>query len=256
MSTSCAVETGYCVPAAAADMLTSRESLKPLIEEWWNENGWGLCSIPNVPRPAVLARQLASFRYEDATFALMAQGAGMTPVWLSYNGDNFHTSSSLKRSYLHPIFCSGLGKRKGLPVLHGEKIAKMDQAVGRSLDSIVTNGGSTLVQYHNAHQDRVFPGAVRGDNTAWVRQMGGVSQYYLAYLSMFIAHGVLFEDYHGGESGSALDSFTQDVFEPAYAGVLAMFGVCPIITKLPWWNEMRYYPADPNWRDHGIKLLP
>jgi hypothetical protein len=254
MQTSCAVQAKYFDAQEASAELEVRSRLKVEVERWWIRNGWGFAPLPSVVKPAVLARQLATFRYEDATFAVMAENSGMTPVWLSYNGDRMHTASSLKRTYLQPIFSSGVGRNGGLR-LRKEFLASIQSSAGTELAAISTSKGVSLVQYHNMHQDRVYPGAVRADNTRWLRQIGKAKDYYLAYLSIFIAHAVLFEDYHGGESGAELGGFTDTVFEPAYEAVTEMFGMQPLMVRLPWWSDMQYYPSDANWRAHGVRLV-
>lgn len=253
-----AVTTDYHQACVAAETLQVREKIKPLVEEWWQENGWGMTSLPQIPNAAVLARQLATFRYEDAVFASMSEEVGLVPVWFSYTGDKFSTESKLKRSYLHPVYCDGCGRNKGLKLRTERLVADMNRYSGRTLDQISTLHGVSLVEYHHEHLQQMYPDALTCDNTQWLKKIGtganAAKKYYCAYLSLFLAHAVLFEDYHGGESGTALDNFTSEVFEPAYAEVAKLFGVSPLIVKLPWWNELQYYPANSNWKDHGVRL--
>jgi hypothetical protein len=105
-----------------------------------------------------------------------------------------------------------------------------------------------------------YPPAVVEDlsqaNSLWG---GRANDYYEAYLSLFISHAILFEDYHGGESGAELGGFTARVFEPAFAALEERFGYTPIIVRLPWWKELGLFP-DPElsarfpWRLHRFAL--
>ncbi len=249
------IPTKYYEPEEIALHFAARAKLRLVVQEWWLENGWGMPPLPaEVEAPAILARQLATFRYEDAAFVLLAERAGLTPVWLSYNGDKFYTGSNLKRSYLHPVYSTGAGRNGGLRTFK-RKLADPKACTGMRFTEISTICGLGLPEYHNAHQDRVYPGAIRADNTAWVKNIGTAKQYYRAYLSLFLAHSVLFEDYHGGESGSELDGFTEQVFQPAYEELYSLFGLNPLIVKMSWRDEMKYYPADANWRNHGVNLV-
>ncbi len=249
------VAVRYFTAEEAAEEQQRRASILLLVEEWWLENGWGWPDLPIAPSRAVIARQLHSFRYEDAVFATMAMSAGMSPVWMSYTGDKMSTESNLKRSYIRPVFCSGVGRNGGLK-LKSEQLTTTEASFGRRLDQIKIVGGTLLADYHQRHQERMFPGALRGDSTAWVQQIGRARDYYAAYLSLFLAHAVLFEDYYAGESGPALGPFTLEVFEPAHQKLVDLFGVEPLLVKLPWWDGLQYYPADPNWNNHGIRIEP
>jgi hypothetical protein len=99
-----------------------------------------------------------------------------------------------------------------------------------------------------------MPGSIRVDMSEWLQRLGKAKNYYQAYLALFVAHNVLFEDYHGGEStgNGQLGGFTADVFEPAWHAVRDRFGVAPMITPLPWFPELAYYPANGEWMNHGI----
>ncbi|MEK7102665.1 MAG: hypothetical protein AAB912_03490, partial [Patescibacteria group bacterium] len=112
--------------------------------------------------------------------------------------------------------------------------------------------GTSLLSWHHAQLERMVPGATYADATPWLQKIGNAWAYYELALSIYVAHGVLFEDYHGGESGTKLDSFTVQVFEPAWEAVRRRFGVSPLIVRLPWGPGFDCYPNNQAWRDHGI----
>ncbi|MBI4065617.1 hypothetical protein HY412_00280 [Candidatus Kaiserbacteria bacterium] len=123
----------------------------------------------------------------------------------------------------------------------------------KRLDEIETREGP-LPEVHRQLQDKLIPGARRGDVTEWYRRIPGTPKTlrYEAFLSLFVAHSVLFEDYHGGESGQALYGFTQLVVEPAWQRLADIFGEKPLIVKMSWRPEFAWYPADESWPKHGI----
>jgi len=232
-------------------ILAERSNLKSEVEKWWKASGFGAPPLPDIPNMAILARQVATFRYEDAAFVKHAEGEGLTPVWFEYTGDKLSQESSFKRSLIEVHVSKGRGKRGGLKTKSIETVANLSEWNGKPLNTVMTSSGN-LVDFHHAIQDRIRPGSLRIDGTDWVKKMGGAKRYYEAYLSVFIAHAILFEDFHGGESGKTLHSFTATVFEPAWRTVTARFGATPLITPLAWSPEYRFYPADASWLEDGV----
>ncbi|MEK7582973.1 MAG: hypothetical protein AAB483_01030 [Patescibacteria group bacterium] len=257
--------------------MLGRQDLRAKVEAWWVTEGWGIPPFHvTTELPGFLVRNIATARYEDCLFALMAERAGFTPVWGQFVRDIHSMRSSVKKSYLVGEFCSGRGKRGGpktdrhefLRVANGRPGPKRtlhlvhERWVDREIRLITEERtGESLVARHNGYQRRIL--GVEDDRriefSAWLRQERGgkvdkSQAYYPRYLSMFVAHAVLFEDYHGGESGTELDGFTATVFEPAFKQVTERFGVSPIIVPLPWWPELAFYPHPDagDWRTHGI----
>lgn len=122
----------------------------------------------------------------------------------------------------------------------------------KPLHLIKTKQGQNIADIHHQMHQQFFPQAKRFDASDWLFQFGRAKDYYMAYLSIFLAHAVLFEDFHGGESGKKLDSFTDKVFEPAYQELIDLFGIKPLIIKMPWLPEFKHYPGDQNWQEHQI----
>lgn len=238
-----------------------RQPLRYQIEAWWLENGWGNPPIVQAMDGhlcGVLARQVATFRYEDGLFSLMAKEAGLHPFWFEYTADDYADKSNYKRSLLRPTLCFGRGRRGGLRLRKEILVDNEGLWRGRSLSTINTDHGGKLVEWHHKLQDQMLDGFLaqspkRTDCSGWLAKVSPAARgYYEAYLSMFVAHAVLFEDYHGGESGTSLDDFTGGIFEPAWKRVAERFGVSPLIVRLPWWESLGYYPGDGEWRSHGV----
>lgn len=244
----------YIQTSQAANLLASRHNLRTAVEDWWKEQGWGIPPLPEHRDMAILARHIGTFRYEDALFFEMTHEAGLHPVWMEYRGDKMFTGSNSKRSLCHPKLSEGRRNKNNELIVVTQKLTNPSQWEGKQLDTILFESGQPMIGWHNAHQDKMLAGEQysRFDITPWYRTIGQVREYYIGLLSLFVSHGVLFEDYHGGESGGGLDSFTQEVFTPAWELVRNKFGVEPLIVKLPWWPELGYYPSTINWREHGV----
>lgn len=246
--------TDYTSQEWAAEKLAQRTALRSEVEGWYASLGLEVpAQFAGQHRHGVLARQVATFRYEDALFVRMAEEAGLLPAWIEYTGDKMVNVSSFKRALMHPRFSQGFGRNGGRRVVK-RKLANIDTWQGKPLNAVICDGDQRLVDFHHAHQDAMYEGAVRLDQTEWLKSLGRASEYYEAYLALFVAHAVLFEDYHGGESGDVLTGFTRHVFLPAYERVVRRFGVPPVIVQLPWWDDLGLYPSEPDWRWDAVSL--
>lgn len=259
----------------AADVLSKRHSLREAVEAWWIEQRWGLPPLPCFDQPenhflGLISRNCATARFEDLVFWLLAQQAGLVPCWSTYTGDHMCASSPIKASYIAGKVVTGKNW-KGEPLFQphmwlkpvnrrDHKGAPTNQHPhhlwnGKPLREVVDLEGRRLVDILTTHQNEMIGSEpLRFDITDWYRKAGfhNSAEYYVALLSLCIAHGVLFEDFHGGESGDQLGAFTERVFQPAFHRLKMIFGVEPLVTPLPWWREMGYYPAHGlNWRECG-----
>jgi len=241
-------EAYYVSPHQAKPALLDRQELKRAVEQFWADNN---VAFPEVLKGdahlSVIGRHVATFRFEDAIFALMSQAADLTPAWLTYTADKFVTVSNVKRSLTRPFLTSRLNKN-GQPITMAQRLVEnIDRWSGKPIESILTTDGIPLVAWHKQRLQAAIPDALVSDMSEFCKAWGGkADSYYDAYLSLFIAHGVLFEDYHGGESGEVLNGFTARVFEPAIERLERRFGVKPLVVALPWWPELGHYP-DKEW---------
>jgi hypothetical protein len=101
-----------------------------------------------------------------------------------------------------------------------------------------------LSQWHQQRLKKAYPDALIIDEDSYRKTFNSlcVTDRYDLFLLLFVAHMVLFEDYHGGESGDELDGFTSKVFEPAFERVYKCFDVKPLIVPVAWKPEFAYYP--------------
>lgn len=267
----------------AKDLLLDRRSSRFAVQEYWTEKGFSFPDAFLDERPlGFVSRHLATARYEDLVFMRMCKKAGLAPIWSTYIGDKFIDRSPIKYSYLQPRVVTGFGRNES-PIVRRLRLAEPRAWEGRPLDEIEMFDGifqETLVRYHEAKLTEIYNGpriltALRRsllgvlfdidsllprikDFTQVYRACGKAKDYYPLLLSLAVAHGAMFEDFHGGESsGVELGSFTQRVFEPAFREVTELFGIPPLIVPLPWWKELGYYPSlelcrARDWRTHPV----
>ena len=247
----------------AREVLLSRQKLREKVPEFWIKQGveFPTRKFNELPLIAFCARQLVTFRFEDAVFLQMAEKSGLTPLWSPLVDDTFTVVSSLKRSYVQPYMATGLNKNGQLITVRNRLVKDPHTRSRIPLKDLVADDGANIAAWHYDRWLQATAGSgLMLDATEFKSGWGGNTQrYYLGLLSLFVAHGVLFEDYHGGESGGALGGFTARVFEPAFATIEAYFGVKPLIVRLPWWRELAYYPDEnwiQTWRDRPIPGSP
>lgn len=248
----------YISASQAQEKLRQRTHLRAQVEAFWTENGLPFPAELRSGGYAGMGRHVPTFRFEDAVFTLMAESAGLQPTWIGYEQDKFVVQSNVKRSLLRPQLTERTNKH-GAPIARTRKLVpNPDWFHGMALGNIRTDDGRLMVDWHSERLHRAVPQARCYDMSHISAHWGGRAEnYYTAYLSLFVAHGVLFEDYHGGESGDALDSFTARVFEPAAARVEQLFGVNPLVVALPWWPELALYPSGAwldDWRSCDVVL--
>jgi len=252
-------ERFYIELREARRVLKERVGLRRTVEKHWEDKGLKFPhELANTNLLlAFLARHLATARYEDLAFVLLTEKAGLQPIWLTYTADRFVTCSPVKVSYLQPRIVKGFGRRCLIVLKYQLANPKVADRNRMRLCDIRTYSGEPLVDWHRRLFEAVYPGARVVDLSEPLQALGKAKDYYPLFLSLAVAHGVLFEDYHGGESGERLNSFTEEVFEPAFEEVINTFGAPPLIVKLPWWRELGYYVSlelAKDWHIHGIIL--
>ena len=236
-------------------MLAKRRSLRHDVEEWWHSQGWFIPSHFLRSDPiAAFGRSIATRRYEDALFLHYAKGAGLRPLWMEYTESIFSSHSSFKRSLLQPVFYEKHGKQGGL-VSQKRPFAPIQENRTKKLADIRGAGERSLLGYHHElHRGFDLEEESFLDLSKFYGQFGDASRYYLAYLSLFVAHAVMFEDYDGGEDKNMLGDFTHSIFRPAYEELASRFGVPLLMVHMPWHEHLRLYvPEDrTDWENHGV----
>lgn len=249
----------YIALEDARYLLEERRVFRKAIEECWKAQGFAFPQAFLQEAPAgFVSRHLATARYEDCAFILMAESVGLRPIWSTYIQDRFVTHSPIKGSYLLPRIVAGFSPR-GFPEIRKVILADTQAAekTRQPLNEIFTGDNESLVSWHQNLLHAAYPQAVVTDPSDIYKARGGAKEYYPLLLSLAVAHGILFEDFHGGETGAGLQRFTREIFEPAFCAVQGIFGASPLIVPLPWWRELGYY-VDPRradqWRRDRVIL--
>src|SRR3989344_4903834 len=188
--------------------------------------------IPEVLREAprsVLGRQIATPNFESQLFNEMAKKRGLKPLWWTYHGDKFCTANPDKVSLGKMGFVKGKDKNQN-PMVVNRTVINFQRCDNKPFDEIHTEWGEPFVDFHH----RLFTASMQGceiwDATSWFKKRGGrASQYYVHYLSLFIANGILFENFlEGGKE----EKFTNTIVKPAIEEIKERFGAKPLIVPL------------------------
>lgn len=217
----------------AKSILNNRKSLRGEVEEWWSSIGLEFPS--HLSNCGLLGRDPMA-RVEFFKFYQMCEQIGLSSACIEASGELF-VSSKPKMSMAHPkIFRFS---QKGSIITQKRKLINIQDHDGKS-----SIGETGILGFHRERMEGVLPDLEIWDMSKFVQTWKDLNLYYQFYLSLAVAHGVLFEDYHGvGESGNCLSNFTEEVFEPAFHWLEKKFGVSPMIVSLPWKNTYNLHPS-------------
>lgn len=239
----------------AIGMLQERQAsgLAERVEGWWVERGRSRPPLPQtLGRYAFWARQVATYRFEDALFELMARSIGCDPFWMEFTSDLFCTASEFKRSFGSPRILLSETARGGKKMCKPSLIDPT-RSEGVPMNELVTKSGASLVELHHVLHRRMTD-AQRVECSDWYQRIlcndwsahphrTSISRYS-ALLSTAVAHGIFFENFDDCSGDVNMTRFVQCFVEPALSTLRAVFGVEPIIVCVPWHDDLALYPAD------------
>lgn len=200
----------------------------------------------------LLARHMATPNFESLRF-LHTLSELELPVVISQDlSDRFTSKNMLKRALGKMPVCTQITQRKGLVIENYRNVTVVDFNTNqnKALREVTTTWGEPLADFHaRLFSTRKNVNATIVDDAAWIdrNNRGDLLEHYKRFLALFVAHGVLFEDYLVEDKEE--EDFTRNVLRPAFAFVEKEFGVRPLITQLtPTFQEsVRFwlsYPKD------------
>lgn len=210
--------------------------LRKRVENFWKDKGFPIPEFFQKMEPAgILGRHVATMRNEDVAFSRLCQQFDLPPLWLEYLGDIFLSISKPKTSLVYPTNKDGERIKLANPN-HWEK---------KSISVVVLDSGERLVDFHHKLWEKIQSDKKkRYDISSWFQSFGTAKDYYFAVLSLFVAHGVLFKDFHGNGKLSSKSSgeFTKKIVEPSFSKVIDVFGSPPMIYKFKFEEGFDKYP--------------
>lgn len=179
-----------------------------------------------------LARHVATPNFETLRFIEIAKSLHLPAVIGEDGEDLFVSQNSLKRALGKLSLLKGKSKNFEDIV---EYITVIDFAVsqGKPLKEVYTLFREPLMEFHANLMKAIYPTGVTVVNeSAWISRhhRGNLVEHYKKLLSLFVAHGVMFEYYPVHDVAES--AFVREVLAPAFAFVEGRFGVRPLITPL------------------------
>lgn len=201
-------------------------ALTKKLEEFWI--GIEPSFIDTNSQYAVFSRPVATPNIEMACFIDIMQSLPLNPLILEFP-DKFVSKSAEKR-FLGKLCIFDTVPDGRAPTHRFKTIIDFSKWDGKPLASIRTNADQSLIEFHHNLFQQTFsePSIPIIDFTDWFsRARHAFDEYYLAYLSLFIQNGVLFENFLAGND--AEEMFIQDKVLPSVARIEEIFGLKPLI---------------------------
>lgn len=176
----------------------------------------------------VLSRHIATPNNEALYVLAEAERYGATAVFSQDLKDKFTSVNSLKRRLARPELHDAAAANQNTY----RKITLVDVAAaeGARLEDVVTVDGRPLHSVHASLFSRLSGRKLQvADDGGWIDRngRGRLRDYYAAYLLLFLAHGVLFEEFE-----TPCDKALRNgIIIPLIRDCEARFGVRPIIVR-------------------------
>lgn len=184
--------------------------------------------LKNGPR-AVLSRNVSSPNFELLHFLDLSKKTNLRPLCLEYVKDKF-VSKNWDKYYLGRMFFFEDVDKKCGPKISSLKVVDFDQYDGEKFSDIKTIWGDPLVRFHHSLVHSLVSDKDIVDMSDNYKRNGHkASEYYRYIISLFVCHGVLFENFLLSDIYSDL---TRDIFLPNYREIEKKFGIKPLIVQL------------------------
>jgi len=222
-----------------SEIYTSLEDAKKEIWRRWNDKELrkkvedflgGDIPEPFKKEPrAVLARPVMTPDIEHKHFLGFAEKIELKPISWEYLQDKFYTINSDKLCLAKMSFFHGRDNN-GNNKISVKKIIDFKKSEGKKISDLETLWGENFVEFHHRILKLIHSNMELYDGTDWYKKRGRASaDYYVYYLSIFLCHGVLFENFITDEYET---KFAKEVVFPAIEQIKKLFNVIPLIVPL------------------------
>jgi hypothetical protein len=202
--------------------------------------------LPDKPL-AVFFRTILSPTHELAWFLKAIEGTGLEPLLLEYGKDRYVSCNRDKYRLCRLSFTD----EHGVIGLQAVKLGSIEGQRVR-LEEIRTKNRAPLRALHHTLLQTEHPHLASHvvDFSEWFSAACKLDSYYFRYLSLFITHGILFENFLQTDEKELM--FAQERVLPSFEAVTNHFGVRPLIVPLlPFETEGSDY-----WRSLPSSLYP
>ena len=182
-------------------------------------------------RCGIFARQLATPNFDTQRFIKITKENNLETVLFEYPEDKFTSKNVFKHS-LGQIRVHNKINKKGEDVVEKINIIDLVKHDGKKIKELQTVWGEPLIDFHrklfthyNLSSEITFY-----DISGWYGRNGGSAvSYYKNFLMLFVAHGILFENFLTNDKEK---DFSENVVLPAIEEVFNITGCKPLIVPL------------------------
>jgi len=181
---------------------------------------------------AVIVRYVISPDIELHHFFDLANEANLRPVCVEFTDDKFVAGNSDKYHLCKLFFHNGNGKNGG-DKISTQRVVDFNKLEGKKFDKMKTLWGEYFVDFHHHIAHGAIPDTKNHifDFSKWFKKSTKKSKkyYYANYLSLFLCHGILFENFLTNEEEL---EFTEKKVIPSFNKIEKTFGLKPLIVPL------------------------
>jgi hypothetical protein len=222
----------------SSDFYTSLEDAKEEIHRRWADSSLRnkvekvIATVPafssNEPK-AYMWRPIATPNFEWFRFIELASLIKLRPCLAEFTNDKFVSLNSDKYVLGKMPFFDRKNK-KGETMFNSKSIIDFNKYDGQCISAVQTQWGESLVGFHHRLLGFYPLRAELVEVSSWFNLNGAKAvAYYHHYLTLFICHGILFENFITNEEE---ERFSKSVVFPAFNQVVEHFGMKPLIVQL------------------------
>lgn len=222
----------YTPLSDALRLLDERQKDKELVSKIEKLLNGDIPEILKNKKCGVQFRQIATPNNDAKYFKKIAEGFGLTPVYLEYHSDKFSSNNYFKRS-LGQLQIQGPVNKKDEYRVQKLGVIDFNKHNGKVLKDAVTHWQEPLIHFHR----RLFYASDAGnsintfyDMSNWVKKHGATPEkYYIDFLYLFTCFGILFENFPiEGEDAE----FTKNVILPSIDKIIKETNIKPLIVPV------------------------
>lgn len=220
-------EIPYTPVEQALELLHERRRDRALVERIEAELGGDIPPYLLEQDCFVLPRHIATPNNEALYVLEQAERYGATAIFSQDLSDTYTSVNNLKRRLARPEICT---VENGQRTYRKVDLVDIPKAEGAPLKDVRTRDGRLLAQVHNGLFDSVESQAFRVvDDAGWIDRncRGQLARHYARYLMLFIAHGIVFEEFDNPSD----NHFKDEILRPIISGMTDRLGFYPLIVR-------------------------
>lgn len=244
-------ETVYTPLSEAVKLLEERQKdkkLKERIEKILRDDIPG--PLRNMKKYSISGKQVATPNFDTRWFLKLSEEFGLEPLFLEYLEDKFTSNNFFKHS-LGQLILHENTKKNLDDIVEKINIIDFNESNGKKIKDLKTLWGESLVAFHRRlfhTYDIDTENVIFFDESEWLKRHGGdAKNYYEDDLTLYVCHGILFENFILTENDG---KFVREVFLPAFFEVQSKLGFKPLIVPIPPMD----IEEDQLWFSHDIKI--